>query len=126
MMLPALSTLLAFAVGRFRSRAFLCLAHLALRHQLAVYKQTAHRPRLRLPNRLFWVWLSHLWSGWQATLAFVQPRTVIAWQRQRCRDHWRRVSQPGKPGRPAVAQEVRQCLWRDGTAFRWSSPDAAA
>jgi hypothetical protein len=32
MMLPALSTLLAFAVGRFRSRAFLCLDNLALRH----------------------------------------------------------------------------------------------
>ena len=45
MMLPVLSALLAFAVGLFRSRASLCLAHLALRHQLAVYKQTAHRPR---------------------------------------------------------------------------------
>jgi hypothetical protein len=126
MMLPTLSALLAFAVGRFRSRAFLCLDNLALRHPWAVDQQTVLRARLRWPDRLCWVWLSHLWSGWQATLAFVQPRTVIAWQRQRCRDHWRRLSQPGKPGRPAVAQEVRQCLWRDGTAFRWSSPDAAA
>ncbi len=70
-MLPVLSALLAFAVGLFRSRASLCLENLALRHQLAVYRQTVHRPRLRWPDRLFWVWLSRLWSGWQATLAFV-------------------------------------------------------
>jgi putative transposase len=45
----------------------------------------------------------------------VQPRTVIAWQQQRFRDHWRRVSEQGKPGRPAVAKEVRaliQDMWQ--------------
>jgi hypothetical protein len=68
MMLPVLSALLAFAVGLFRSRASLCLAHLALRLQLAVDQQTAHRPRLRCPDRPFRVWLSRLWSGWQAIL----------------------------------------------------------
>jgi hypothetical protein len=41
-----------------------------------------------------------LLSGWQRALAFVQPRTVIAWQKKRFRDHWRRLSQSGKPGRP--------------------------
>jgi hypothetical protein len=34
MMLPVLSALLAFAVGLFRSLVSLCLARLALRHQL--------------------------------------------------------------------------------------------
>ena len=63
-MLPALSALLAFTAGLFRSRASLCLEHLALRHQLAVYGQTVHRPRLRWHDRLFWVWLSRFWSGW--------------------------------------------------------------
>jgi len=96
-MLPVLSALLAFTAGLFRSRASLCLAHLALRHQWAVDQQTAHRPCLLLPDRLFWVWLSRLWSGWQATLVFVQPRTVIAWQ-QRFRDHWRPLSQRGTSG----------------------------
>ena len=52
-MLPILLAPLAFAAGPFRSRASLCLAHLAPRHQLAAYKQTAHLPRLRLPDRLF-------------------------------------------------------------------------
>jgi hypothetical protein len=35
-MLPVISALLAFVAGLFRSRASLCLEHLALRHQLAV------------------------------------------------------------------------------------------
>jgi hypothetical protein len=101
MMLPVLTALLAFAVGFFRSRASLCLENLALRHQLAVYQQTVHRPRRRLTDCLFWVWLSRVWFGWQATLAFVQPRTVIAWQRQRFRDHWRQLSRQDRSGRRA-------------------------
>ena len=110
MMLPMLSALLAFAVGLFRSRASLCLAHLALRHQWAVHQQTAHRPRLRSPDRLSWVWLSHLRSGWQATLVFVRPHTVIAWH-QRFRDRWRRLSHCGTSGSerttvPHVSQDV--------------------
>ena len=94
MMLPILSALLAFIAALFRSRASLCLEHLALRHQLAVYKQTIHRPRLRLSDRLFWVWLSRLWPGWQAALAFVQPHTVIAWQTPT-------ISRPLAPAEPA-------------------------
>jgi putative transposase len=120
---PVISALLACMAALFRSRASLHLEHLALRHQLAVYQQMIHRPCLRLPDRLFWVWLSRLWPGWQATLAFVQPRTVIAWQRQRLRDHWRRVSQQGKPGRPAVAKEVRaliRAMWQGNPT--WGSP----
>jgi hypothetical protein len=55
MMLPIVSALRAFIAALFRSRASLCMEHLALRHHLAVYKQTIHRPRLRLSDRLFWV-----------------------------------------------------------------------
>ena len=122
-MLPVLSALLAFAVGLFRSRASLCLEHLALRHQLAVYQRTIARPRLRRSDRLFWAWLSRLWSGWRHALAFVQPPTVIAWQRQRFRDHWRRLSQRGKLGRPAISKEVSQLIrdmWRANPT--WGSP----
>jgi putative transposase len=109
-MLPVISALLAFVASLFRSRASLCLEHLALRHQLAVYQQTGPRPRLRPTDRLFWAWLSRLWPGWQSALAFVQPRTVITWQRQRFRDHWRQLSQPGTPGRPRIGKEVRDLI----------------
>jgi hypothetical protein len=54
MMPPVVSALLAFISAMFRSRASLYLEHLALRHQLAVYQQTVHRPRLRPTDRLFW------------------------------------------------------------------------
>jgi putative transposase len=122
-MLPVLSALLAFVVSLFRSRASLCLEHVALRHQLAVYQQTIARPRLQSTDRLFWAWLWRLWSGWQSALAFVQPRTVIAWQRQRFCDHWRRLSQPGTPGRPRIAQEVRELIRTMGqTNPTWGSP----
>jgi hypothetical protein len=70
---PVLSALLAFVVSLFRSRASLRLKHLALRHQLAVYQQTVHRPRLSPTDRVFWAWLSRLWPCWPEALAFVQP-----------------------------------------------------
>jgi putative transposase len=122
-MLPVLSALLKFVASLFRSPAALRLENLALRHQLAVYQQTIHRPRLRPSDRLFWAWLSRLWPGWQATLAFVQPRTVIAWQQQRFRDHWRHLSQRSKPGRPTIAKEVRDLIhtmWQ--TNPTWGAP----
>jgi putative transposase len=122
-MLPVISALLAFVAGFFRSRSSLCLEHLALWHQLAVYQQTVDRPRLRSTDRLFWVWLSRWWSGWQEALVFVQPRTVIAWQRKRFRDHWRQLSQRGKPGRPTMAKEVRTLIrdmWQANPT--WGSP----
>jgi transposase InsO family protein len=122
-MLPIISALLAFVAGLFQSRASLCLEHLALRHQLAVYQQTIARPRLRPTDRLFWAWLSRLWPGWLDALAFVQPQTVIAWQRQRFRDHWRRLSQQGKPGRPTIAKDVRnliRTMWQANPT--WGAP----
>jgi hypothetical protein len=79
MMLPVVSALLACMAALVRSRASLHSEHLALCHQLAVDQQSVPRPHLRATARLFWVWLSRLWSGWQQALTFVQPRTVIAW-----------------------------------------------
>src|SRR5712691_5801304 len=122
-MQPVVSALLAFVVALFRSRASLCLENLALRHQVAIYKQMVSHPRLRPIDRLLWGWLSRLWSGWQEALAFVQPRTVIAWQRKRFRDHWRRLSQQGTPGRPAITKEVRdliRAMWQANPT--WGSP----
>jgi transposase InsO family protein len=121
-MLPVLAALLAFVASLLRSRLSLSLENLALRHQLAVYQYTVTRPRLRPTDRLFWVWLSQLWPGWQEALAFVQPRTVIAWQQKRFRDHWR-LSQQGTPGRPAIAQEVRELIrtmWQANPT--WGAP----
>jgi putative transposase len=123
MMPPVIFALLALVVALFRSRRSLHLEHLALRHQLAVYQQSVPRLRLRAIDRLFWAWLSCLWSEWQSALAFVQPRTVIAWHHKRFRDHWRRLSQQCRPGRPTIAKEVRdliRTMWQ--TNPTWGAP----
>jgi hypothetical protein len=96
---------------------------IALRHQVAVYKQSISRPKLQSSDRWLWVWLSRLWPDWQDALEFVQPRTVLAWQKKRFRDYWRGLSQSGKPGRLAISKEVRdliQDMWQANPT--WGSP----
>ena len=120
---PVVSALLADLMTWFWSRRSMQTEIMALRHQVAVYKQTVSRPRLRPTDRLLWAWLSRLWPGWQDALAFVQPRTVIAWQQKRFRAYWRRRRQHGKPGRPTISKEVRELIRDMGRANpTWGSP----
>jgi hypothetical protein len=64
--------LLPFLVGGHRQ---LALENLALRRQLAIYKRTAPRPKLRTMDRLFWVGLARAWTGWRQALVIVAPDT---------------------------------------------------
>jgi putative transposase len=117
------SIMIASIAAWFRSRLDMQMELIALRHQVAVYKQSVTRPKLQPADRLLWVWLSRLWPGWQRALEFVQPRTVIAWQKKRFRDYWRCLSQQKKPGRPAISKEVIdliQDMWRSN--LTWGSP----
>ena len=66
--------LLPFLCGGHRR---LAIENLALRQQLAVYKRTAPRPRLRTTDRLFWVGLARVWTGWRQTLVIVSPATIL-------------------------------------------------
>jgi hypothetical protein len=84
-MSSVISAGLADLASWFQSRHAMQWEILALRHQLAVYQHSVKRPQFQLADRLFWAWLARLWSGWQAVLEFVQPRTVIAWQKKRAR-----------------------------------------
>jgi len=45
----------------------LALENLALRQQLAILKRTQKRPAISTKDRLFWVWLSRIWSEWRAS-----------------------------------------------------------
>ena len=60
----------AFIVGQ----TALAAENLALRQQLAILEQTATRPRLRPRDRVFWLWLSKLWSDWRSVLVAVKGR----------------------------------------------------
>jgi len=57
-MFALLLNLLATFRSAFRTRAELALEHLALRQQLATLSRAAPRPRLRRPDRAFWIALS--------------------------------------------------------------------
>ncbi|MGA2616914.1 MAG: hypothetical protein ABSF26_04835 [Thermoguttaceae bacterium] len=93
-------------------RAATAIENLALRQQVAVFKQSVKRPRLRPRDRIFWVLLSRLWANWRSALAIVQPETVIQWHRQGFRLYWRWKSRARKPGRPPVQREVRELIRR--------------
>jgi hypothetical protein len=61
----------------FRTRA-------ALHAEILVHQRSNrdHRLRLSIADRLVWVWLSRLWTGWQSALVIVKPKTLIAWHRK--------------------------------------------
>jgi len=97
----------------------LALENLALRHQLAVYKRTVPRLRLRRTDRLWWVWLARAWTGWREALVIVAPDTVLRWQRRRFREHWTKLS--GRPigGPPPVDAEIKALVTRMAAANPW-------
>jgi hypothetical protein len=72
--------------------------------------RTVKRPRIRAEDRIVWSWLSRHCACWRTVLVFVQPATVIAWQRKRFRDHWARLSGAGKSGRPRISEGIRQLI----------------
>ena len=111
--------LLPFLCGGHRQ---LALENLALRQQLAVYKRTVTRPKLRTMDRLFWVGLTRIWVGWRQSLVIVTPDTVLRWQRRRFREYWTTLS--GRPtGRPPVRAETKALVTRMAAANPlWGAP----
>lgn len=96
---------------------------LALRHQLTVYQRTVKRPRTEAGDRLLWSGLSRCWSRWRDAVFFVQPATIVAWQKRRFREHWTRLSRHRMPGRPMIANEVRALIRRISEVNpTWGSP----
>jgi hypothetical protein len=90
----------------------IAMENAALRLQLAAFQRKRKRPVLTSFDRLFWVGLSLTWNGWRATLAYVQPDTVVRWQRERFRKFWARLSRVNRRlrGRPATAVKIRRLI----------------
>ena len=109
-MMPVFLSLLLTLRTWARSRAALQLEVLALRHQLQVLQRTRPR-RLRLAktDRLLWVLLSRIWTGWETALVIVKPETVIAWHRRGFRLWWTWKS-PRRMGRPTLSADVRMLI----------------
>jgi hypothetical protein len=102
------------ALGRlFRSRRSLVLENLVLRQQLAVLKRRRQRPNLLVFDRLFWVAIRRLWSGWKRSLIIVTPETVVRWHRAGFRLYWRLISRVrARVGRRQTPREVRELIFR--------------
>ncbi len=123
-MRTVLVPLIYMVVASVRSRAALQLEILALRQQLAVLQHaTPRRPRLRPADRLFWVCLSSLWSGWRRNLVIVKADTVVGWSRTGFRLFWTWKSRRGRTGRPAVSKDVRDLIRQMSLANPlWGAP----
>jgi hypothetical protein len=67
-----LSLLFCFFKATLSSKCNLALENLALRQQLAILNRTQKRPAISTKDRLFWVWLSRIWSEWRAPLLIVK------------------------------------------------------
>ncbi len=118
--------LLTFAATSVKTRMHLQLENAALQHQLSLYRKREERARITATDRILWCLLAKLWSRWRIALYFVQPRTVITWQRRRFRGYWRRLSQ-SSPGRPRISPELRSLIRRMWTANpAWGSPKIVA
>lgn len=111
-MLTVLAALIAQFRHAFADRRDLLLENAALRQQLAVYWRQGKHPALRPADRLFWVWLSRLWSGWRAALVIVQPETVIRWHRLGWKRYWSWKSRHHRCGRPRIERELRELIMR--------------
>ena len=118
-----ISTLLRTLISTLASHRKLVLENLALRQQIVVLQRFAKRPRLKTQDRVFWVLLSRIWSGWRDSLSVVKPETVIRWHRKGFRLYWTWKSRRTGQGRPAVSPEVRELIRTMSRANRlWGAP----
>ena len=95
------------------------LENLALRHQWNVLRrQQKGRVQFRPADRLFWAWLSQVWSNWRCALVMVKPETVIGWHRKGFRLYWRGKSRGRCAGRPIVSRAIRDLIRK----MSWANP----
>jgi putative transposase len=112
-MIAPLRHLLGWIVSAFSSREGLILENLALRQQLLALHAKRPRRRLTAVDKLFWVMLRKVWSGWKRPLILVTPRTVVGWHRAGFRLYWTWVSRGRRAGgRKRVSEEIRILIFR--------------
>ena len=109
-----LGYVLRFVSAFFQARASLAARLVAAESQLVICKRRIDqkaqpRPRFTAGFRLLWVVLSKFWAPWQAAAQLMQPATVKAWHTRAFKIYWRWKSRR-KPGRPPIAQEMRELI----------------
>jgi hypothetical protein len=103
----------------------IAIENAALRLQLAAFQRKRKRPVLTTFDRVFWITLRRLWSGWRQPLVYVKADTVARWQQERFRRFWARLSKRHGPrrGRPVTGVETRRLIERMVVATPlWRAP----
>jgi putative transposase len=97
----------------FWSRSNLLLENLVLRQQLAVLKRRHPRKKVSTMDRMFWLVLRKVWSGWKGSLIIVTPETVVRWHRAGFRIYWRWISHSRRrTTRERISKEARELIFR--------------
>ena len=104
-----LQMLISLAVATFKTREDLVLENLALHQQIEILQKTGGRPRATKADRVFWVALSKIWSGWRDSLVVFTPATVVASHRKGFKLFWTWNSHV-RLGRPGIDPEVRELI----------------
>jgi putative transposase len=108
----------------FCSRRDLLLENLALRQQLAIFKQRKQRPALVWLDKLFWIGMKRMWSKWKNCLVLVTPETVVRWHRAGFRSYWGWRSRHAIGcGRRRISRELRELIFQMVTENpTWGAP----
>jgi len=72
----------------FKSRVSLQLENIMLRKQIDILMRRQKRPLVHNRDRLFFVSLSRLHTGWRKAFLLFQPDTLIRWHKQGFKLFW--------------------------------------
>src|SRR5215467_11570604 len=82
---------------------------MVLRHEVMVLRRQVARPRPDWADRAVMAALGRLLPAALRGCRLVTPQTLLAWHR---RLTTRKRTYPGRPGRPAAGQEIRDLVLR--------------
>jgi len=85
-----------------RSDVDLAVEVVTLRHEVAVLQRQVYRPALEPADRALLAGLARLLTRWRLGRFFVQPATLLRWQRDLVAKRW--TYPRGRSGRPPIAE----------------------